>query len=204
MHICRPIWQVPRPLGRIRDWGRGGVGIPDVAVSWSVAGCRGRRGRLVVPAWTLYCTVLYCTSFVCNKPAVSISMCKYYFWMFLLSAFPINFSFLFSISYSSYRTVPFYTILLHCTVLYSRPFQKGPLCGKFVVSGAFSDHMKIIKYFFLKNVCKCSSWTPPFIATPHYNGQDKVLKTMPIWCSDVRKGLLRYWKLGFGSLQSLV
>ena len=32
-------------------------------------------------------------------------------------------------------------------ILFTRPFQKGPLCGKFVGSGAFSDHMNIREAF---------------------------------------------------------
>ena len=83
-------------------------------------------------------------------------------------------------------------MLLHL-VMDIRPFQKGPLCGKFVGSGAFSDHMNIRNNFYqIIFPQKCSERfkldSPPFFAT----AKIKVLKTMSIW---VFRRTQRYGKL---------
>ena len=55
--------------------------------------------------------------------------------------------------------------------LISRPFQKGPLCGKFVGSGTFSDHVNIRRNFYkIVFSSKCFEMfklDPLFFATLH-------------------------------------
>ena len=67
------------------------------------------------------------------------------------------------------------------TAMNSSPFLlKGELCGKFVGSGAFSDHINIRnnfkKYFFLKCLeVEVFKLNPPFLPPPIITAKIKVL-----------------------------
>ena len=67
----------------------------------------------------------------------------------------------------------------------TRPFQKGPLCGKFVGSGAFSDHMNIrnnfYQIFFSQMFGNVQAGPPLFMLPPIITAKLKVLRTRPIW-----------------------